>query len=74
VRSGHRVVPAIIGPPRVRNHLLERMWATAIHHIDMAGELDVLQKVVTSTVELVLGHSPDEAFGVEIMDELVAQF
>jgi hypothetical protein len=50
------------------------MWATAIHHIDMAGELDVLQKVVTSTVELVLGHSPDEAFGVEIMDELVAQF
>jgi hypothetical protein len=50
------------------------MWVAAIRHIEMAEELAVLRVAVTSTVELVLGHSPDETFQVEITDELVAQF
>jgi hypothetical protein len=58
----------------VRNHLLERMRAAAILHIEMAWDLAALWAVVTSSMELVLGHSPDETFWVEIMDELVAQF
>jgi hypothetical protein len=30
--------------------------------------------VVPSTVEFTLGHSPDETFRVELVDELVAEF
>jgi hypothetical protein len=65
---------AIVGPSRVRNHLLERMRAAAIRHIAMVGELATLQVAVTSAVELVLGRTPNETFRVEIVDELVAQF
>jgi hypothetical protein len=50
------------------------MRAAAIRHIEMAGVLAILRVVVTSTVALVLGCSPDETFRVEIMDEVVAQF
>jgi hypothetical protein len=50
------------------------MRAAAILHIEMAWDLAALWAVVTSSMELVLGHSPDETFWVEIMDELVAQF
>jgi hypothetical protein len=64
----------IVGPWGVRNHLLKRMRADAIRHIEMARELAALRATVTSTVELVLGHLSDETFWVEIMDELVAQF
>jgi hypothetical protein len=65
---------AIVGPLRARNHLLKRMQTAAICHIEMAMELATLQVTVTSTVELVLGHSSDETFRVEITNELVAQF
>jgi hypothetical protein len=65
---------AIVGPSWMRNHLLEMMWAAAIHHIEMAGELAALQTAVTSVMELMLGCSPDETFQVEITDELVTQF
>jgi hypothetical protein len=57
----------------VRNHLLERMLATTLHHIEMVGELAMLQAIVASVVELVLGCSPDETFRVVIADELVKQ-
>jgi hypothetical protein len=40
----------------------------------MAMELVALRVAVISVAELVLGHSPNETFWVEIMDELVAQF
>jgi hypothetical protein len=53
---------------------LERVRATIICHIEMVGELAALRAVVTSAAELVLGHSPNESFLVEIVDELVAQF
>jgi hypothetical protein len=64
---------AIVSPSRMRNHLLERMRAAAIRHIEMAGELAELWATVTSVVELVLGHSPDETFQVEIVD-VIPQF
>jgi hypothetical protein len=72
--QGAELCLAIVGPSRARNHLLERMWATAIHHIEMVGELATLRVIVTSAVELVLGHWPDETFQVEIANELVDQF
>jgi hypothetical protein len=50
------------------------MRAAALHHTKMVGELATLRAVVSSVVELVLGHSPDEAFRVEVMGELVAKF
>jgi hypothetical protein len=51
-----------VGPSRVRNHLLERMWVASIRHIEMAREPTALRVVVTSAVELVLGHSPVRPF------------
>jgi hypothetical protein len=50
------------------------MWAEALHHTEVAGELAVLWAVVSSTVEFVLGRSPNETFWVEVMDEMVAKF
>jgi hypothetical protein len=43
-------------------------------HTEVDGELSTLWAAVSSTVELVLGRSPDETFQVEVMDELVAEF
>jgi hypothetical protein len=65
---------AIVGPPRVRNHLSEGMRSAAHHHTKMAGELATLRAAVSSAVESVLGRSPDEAFRVEVVGELVAKF
>jgi hypothetical protein len=58
----------------VRNCLPEGMRAAALRHADVVEELAVLQVVVSSIAKLVLGHSPDESFQVEVMDELVAKF
>jgi hypothetical protein len=40
----------------------------------MARELAVLQAMVTSTTESVLGCLPDKTFQVEVVGELVAEF
>jgi hypothetical protein len=53
---------------------LDRMRAAAIHHLEMVGKLATLWAAVTSVAELVLGHSPNVTFWVEIADELVTQF
>jgi hypothetical protein len=58
----------------VRNHLLEGMQITALRHTEMDGKLAALWVVVSSTVELALGHSSDETFLVEVVGELVAEF
>jgi hypothetical protein len=50
------------------------MQVAALYHTEMARELVVLQVAVSSTVELVLGHMPDETFWVEVVDELVVEF
>jgi hypothetical protein len=50
------------------------MRAAALRHIDMAMEVAALCAAVSSTVDLVLGHSPNETFWVEVMNELVAKF
>jgi hypothetical protein len=50
------------------------MPITALCHIEMAGELVTLRTVVSSIVEFMLGHLPDETFQVEVVDELVAEF
>jgi hypothetical protein len=53
---------------------LDRMRAAAIHHLEMVGKLATLWAAVTSVAELVLGHSPNVTFWVEIADEVVTQF
>jgi hypothetical protein len=72
--QGSELCFAIVGPPQVRNHLSEGMWLAALCHTEMAIELDTLRTVVSSTVVLALGCSPDETFWVEVVDKLVAEF
>jgi hypothetical protein len=50
------------------------MRTAALRHADVVKELAVLRVVVSSVAKLVLGHSLDETFQVEVMDELVAKF
>jgi hypothetical protein len=50
------------------------MQIAALCHTEMVGELVVLWVVVSSVVELVLEHLPDETFWVEVLDELIAKF
>jgi hypothetical protein len=71
---GSELCHAIIGPPRVRNHLSEGMRIAALHHTKMVKELTVLEKVVSAAVEFMLGRSPYETFQVEVVDELVPEF
>jgi hypothetical protein len=71
---GSELCHAIIGPPRVRNHLSEGMRLAALHHTEMAGELAVLWVMVSSTAELLLGRSANEIFRVEVLGELVVEF
>jgi hypothetical protein len=56
------------------SHLLEGMRVIALCHAEMDEELDMLRAAVSSTEEFVLGRSSTEAFRVEIMEELVAEF
>jgi hypothetical protein len=71
---GSKLCHAIVGLPRVRNHLLEGMRATADRHTEMVGEIAALWAVVSCTTELVLRRFLDETFRVEVMDRLVAKF
>jgi hypothetical protein len=64
----------IAGPSQVRSDMLARMWASALHHTEMAGELAALWAAVSSTMELVVGCSPNETFRVEVANEMVAEF
>jgi hypothetical protein len=67
--QGSKLCHAIVGLPRVRNHLLEGMRATADRHTEMVGEIAALWAVVSSTTGFL-----DETFRVEVMDKLVAKF
>jgi hypothetical protein len=60
--QGSELCLAIVGSPRVRNHLSEGMRVAALCHTEMAGELAVLRAVVFSAVEFTLGCLPDEIF------------
>jgi hypothetical protein len=71
---GAKLCLTIIGPSRARNNMLERMQASAIRHIEMAGELATLQTAVSSAAESVLGRSPSDTFRVEVVGELVIEF
>jgi hypothetical protein len=70
---GSELCLAILGPPRVRNHLSEGMRIAALCHTEMAGEPAALRAMVSSTMELMLRCSPDETFWVEVVGELMAK-
>jgi hypothetical protein len=70
---GSELCHAIVGPPWVRNHLSEGMRLAAFLHTKMAKELVMLRATVSSTIESVLGRSPNDAFCVEVVGELDAE-
>jgi hypothetical protein len=72
--QGSKLCLAIVCPPRVRNHLSEGMRLAAFHHTEMARELAMPRAAVSSVMEFTLGHSPNETFWVEVLDELIAKF
>jgi hypothetical protein len=49
------------------------MWAAALRHTEMTVELTALRVTVSSTMEPVLGRSPNETSWVEVTNELVAK-
>jgi hypothetical protein len=71
---GSELCLAIVGPLKVRSHLPEGMRVIAHCHAEMDEELDMLRASVSSTEEFVLGRSSTEAFQVEVVDELVAEY
>jgi hypothetical protein len=72
--QGSELCLTIVGPPWVRNHLLEGMWITALPHTEMARELAALRAAVSSAAEFALRCSPNKTFWVEIVDELIGEF
>jgi hypothetical protein len=71
---GFELCHAIVGPPQVRHHQSEGMRLAALRHTKMAGELAVLQVMVSTAAELVHEHSPSDTFCVEVVSELAAKF
>jgi hypothetical protein len=68
--QGSEMCIPIIGPPWVRNCLMEGMWATGLRYTEVAGELAAIRATVSFVAKLLLGRSPDETFWVEVMDKL----
>jgi hypothetical protein len=50
------------------------MRITTLCHIEMAIDLAAIRMMVSSVVEFMLGHLPDETFRVEVVDKVVAEF
>jgi hypothetical protein len=71
---GSKLCLAIVGLPRVRNHLWEGMRIAALHHTKMAEQLVGLRVAVSSTAEFVFGCLRTEELQVEVADELVSEF
>jgi hypothetical protein len=58
----------------VRSHLLEGMQITALHHTEVVEEIAMLWAAVSSAMEFMLRCSPNKAFWVEAVDELIVEF
>jgi hypothetical protein len=71
---GFELCHAIVGPPRVRHRLPEGVRLVTLCHTEMAIELTALWPAVSSSIELVLGHSPNDTFHVEVVGKLVGEF
>jgi hypothetical protein len=69
--QGFELCHFIVSPPRARHHLSEGMWLAALRHTE---EFATLWAVVSSSVDSVLWRSLDEAFHVEVVGELAAEF
>jgi hypothetical protein len=67
-------MPLLAGPPRVRNHQSEGMRLAALCHTKMADEVAALRAAVSSAMESMLGHSPNEIFCEEVVGVLVDEF
>jgi sarcosine oxidase gamma subunit len=58
----------------VRNHLPGRMLIAALRHTKLVIEPAAPQAMVSSAMESVLGHSPDETFWVDVVGEQFTEF
>jgi hypothetical protein len=71
--QGSELCLAIVNPPRVRSHVSEGMQIAALCCTMMVKELTALWPAVSSTTEFTHGRSPNEAFWMEVVDELVVE-
>jgi hypothetical protein len=71
---GFEMCYTIVGPPRARHHLFEGMRLATLRHTEITRELAVLQVVMSSTMDSVLGRSPSDTFRVEVEGELATEF
>jgi hypothetical protein len=71
---GFELCHAIVGSPRARHRLSEGVRLATLCHTEMAIELTALWPAVSSSIESVLGHSPNDTFRVEVVGKLVGEF
>jgi hypothetical protein len=57
-----------------KDHLSEGKRIATLCHIEMAIDLAAIRTMVSSVVEFMIGHLPDETFQVEVVDKVVAEF
>jgi hypothetical protein len=72
--QGSELCRAIVYHPWARHHLSKGMWLAALYHTAMARELAALRVAMSTTTELVLGHSPSNTFNVEAVSNLATEF
>jgi hypothetical protein len=71
---GSELCHAIGGAPLARHHLTKGMRLVDLRHPEMAGELNALRVVVSTTTESVLGHSPSDTFHMEVVSKLATKY
>jgi hypothetical protein len=71
---GFELCLAIVGSPMVQDHLSEGMRSVAVYHTEMVGQRAALWVVVSSVMQSMLRHSPNDTFQVEVVDEVVIEF
>jgi hypothetical protein len=71
---GSELCQAIVGPPMVWGHLLKGIRIAASCYVEMVGQLVKLYEAVSSTMQSMLGHSPAEAFRVDVVEEMLDEF
>jgi hypothetical protein len=68
---GSKLCHAIVGPPRVRNHLSRWMRLAGLHHTVILESLPSLGRWCLLPWSR---HSPNETFHVEVVGKLVVEF
>jgi hypothetical protein len=70
---GSELCLANIGLPWARD-MSEGMRLATLRHTEMVGELATFRAMVSSVMDLVLGHSPSNTACAEVVGELATEF